>query len=131
MGNCQSQFQCMLAEQKDTLQFKISHLKQQNEDLQKENAKMDSHPLKQQLQELKGRNLENNAQIKTLRKEIGDLHKQNSALMIDNEQMKCAHIEKLKECEGKLLIKNVECNGLNQRYDDLRKEFDQLKAASL
>merc|ERR1712129_329732 len=129
--NCQNQFQQMLAEQKDTLNFKILHLKQQNEDLQKQNAKNESHSLKQQLQQLKGANLENNTQIKTLRTEINELHKQNSALTIENEQIKCKHIEQLKACEGKLLIANAECNGLNQRYDDLRSEFDTTNADNM
>merc|ERR1712228_1046945 len=126
--NSQHSFQSMLNEQKDGLNFKILHLKQQNEELKEENMKNNSHSLKQQLQQFKSSNIECKQQIKSLQKEVCELNQANSRLNIENEKIKCNAIEKLKECEGKLLISNAECNGLKQRYNDLRKEFDQNKA---
>merc|ERR1712228_446460 len=126
--NSQHSFQSMLNEQKDGLNFKILHLKQQNEELKEENMKNNSHSLKQQLQQFKSSNIECKQQIKSLQKEVCELNQANSRFNIENEKIKCNAIEKLKECEGKLLISNAECNGLKQRYNDLRKEFDQNKA---
>merc|ERR1712154_685558 len=70
-------------------------------------------------------------QIQCLTKQINELNKKNSKLMIENEEIKCDHIEKIKKVEGKLLIKNTECNGLQQKYDDLYKEFEANTKQSL
>merc|ERR1712228_1073568 len=61
--NSQHSFQSMLNEQKDGLNFKILHLKQQNEELKEENMLNNGHSsLKQQLQQSKTKNIESSQQ---------------------------------------------------------------------
>eukprot|EP01084_Bolivina_argentea_P194438 333608_1 len=122
--NAQISFENALNEQKTTFEFKILSLEQQNEELKIENSKENNILLKQEIQQYKAKQIEYNQQIQCLRNQINSLNENNSKLCIQIEELKCENITKIKEIEGKLLIKETECNGLNEKYDELYKEYE-------
>eukprot|EP01084_Bolivina_argentea_P254473 427797_1 len=130
--NIKQSFDSRLNEQKHTLNQKINKLKRENEAQRQQNMNNDDHiALKQQIQTLKTQNMEYNQTIQCLQTQILSLNQQNSALNIQNEEAKCINLTKIKESEGKLLIKTAEHNALKQRYQDIQTEFESIKQQHL
>mmetsp|Transcript_35434 Transcript_35434/g.58021 ORF Transcript_35434/g.58021 Transcript_35434/m.58021 type:complete len:650 (+) Transcript_35434:40-1989(+) len=126
--NLQQSTETAWNEERELLDYKLAQLKQECERLrnatkQAPHQSSSSSPPSCST-ECEHRSLEWQEKVQSLTQQIEELNTCNSTLQVEMDESACARLQRIKECEAQILMKQAEHKAMKQKYDDLFAEYE-------